>query len=70
MFFMRLRDAKTRLETSSLALLASGVTQNATKNGGICDACPGAHDRVSDNEQSAQYQSISLHLCGAWSVGE
>ena len=39
MFFFRLRNANLRLLTSSLALLAKGVTQNATKKGGIPEDC-------------------------------
>lgn len=35
MFLRRLPAANLRLETSSLALLAKGVTQKATKNAGI-----------------------------------
>lgn len=39
MFLRRLPDANLRLDTSSLALLAKGVTQKATKKGGMPDAC-------------------------------
>ena len=39
MFFTRRRDAKVRLETSSLALLARGAAQKATKKEGMPDAC-------------------------------
>ena len=38
MFLTCFRDAKVRLETSSLALLAKGVTQKTTKNMGMLDA--------------------------------
>lgn len=52
MFLRRFLLANLRLDTSSLALLAKGVTQNATKKGGMPDACSqGSRVQVLGNVQ-------------------
>lgn len=62
MFLTCFRDAKVRLDTSSLALLASGVTQKATKKVGMPDACrmpyipwhkfPGSYEKCSKTDSA------------------
>lgn len=58
MFLRRCPEANLRLDTSSLALLAKGVTTNATKNGLMPDACTPGWLLICKLRERVQWRSI------------
>ena len=61
-FLLRLRRANWKLDTTSPALMANGVTANATKKDGILEACKHRTNPFQTLKATSNLAKMAAHM--------